>query len=170
MRFRAAPFFVLPHQPIRWSAHTVFFILFTWKIHCCCLQLFAHFHFEIQRKCIFLQSVRFIICFVGSAGSGWRLVRCHLQSTFWPVMNWTTHFESTPKWTERILRIFTTLTLVISATKNVGDKFQVMAKNTRAHTHNEQINLIKPRESQKVTLFVVDIAGCVSSQNGDAEL
>lgn len=43
-------------------------------------------------------------------------------------------------------------------------------KNTRAHTLNEQINLIKPRESQKVTLFVVDIAGCVSSQKGDAEL
>lgn len=39
----------------------------------------------------------------------------------------------------------------------------------KKHAH-EQINLIKPRESQKVTLFVVDIAGCVSSQKGDAEL
>lgn len=135
MRFRAAPFFVLPHQPIRWSAHTVFFYFVYMKNSLLLFTIIRTFSLWNSKKMHISSvcSVHHLFCW---------LSRKWLASCSMPFAKYllTGHelnnplCESTPKWTERILRIFTTLTLVISATKNEGDKFQVMAK-TRARTN-----------------------------------
>lgn len=166
MRFRAAPFFVLPHQPIRWSAHTVFFYFVYMKNSLLLFTIIRTFSLWNSKKMHISSvcSVHHLFCW---------LSRKWLASCSMPFAKYllTGHELNNPLWihSEMNRENIENLHHFDFGNKCDEKRGRQISGDGKKHAH-EQINLIKPRESQKVTLFVVDIAGCVSSQKGDAEL